>query len=133
MTALDLDLDEHDDPGYLDVVRPIMAGVLRVVAPPDAYVVKVDSWFGERWLGTDRKTLRLPPFVPARVVAVGASGPAGPERVTIDAGSRDGVEVDRTVVAADGLGGFSGGDPGHELETKRWLLENEGALPPALV
>lgn len=37
------------------------------------------------------------------------------------------------VVAADGLGGYSGGEPGHELETKRWLLENEGALPPALV
>lgn len=37
------------------------------------------------------------------------------------------------VVASDGLGGYSGGDPGHELETKRWLLENEGALPPALV
>jgi methylated-DNA-[protein]-cysteine S-methyltransferase len=37
------------------------------------------------------------------------------------------------VVAADGLGGYSGGDPGHELETKRWLLEHEGALPPALV
>lgn len=44
-------------------------------------------------------------LVPARVVAVGASGPAGPERVTIDAGSRDGVEVDRTVVAAEGLVG----------------------------
>jgi methylated-DNA-[protein]-cysteine S-methyltransferase len=37
------------------------------------------------------------------------------------------------VVAAGGLGGFSGGDPGHELATKRWLLENEGALPPVLV
>lgn len=37
------------------------------------------------------------------------------------------------VVAADGLGGFSGGEPGHELETKRWLLEHEGALPPAMV
>ena len=37
------------------------------------------------------------------------------------------------VVAADGLGGFSGGEPGHELATKRWLLENEGALPPVLV
>ena len=37
------------------------------------------------------------------------------------------------VVAADGLGGYSGGEPGRELETKRWLLENEGALPPALV
>ena len=37
------------------------------------------------------------------------------------------------VVASDGHGGYSGGEPGHELETKRWLLENEGALPPALV
>lgn len=44
-------------------------------------------------------------LVPARVVAVGASGPGGPERVTIDAGSRDGVQVDRTVVAAHGLVG----------------------------
>ena len=44
-------------------------------------------------------------LVPARVVAVGATGPAGPERVTIDAGARDGVEVDRTVVAAQGLVG----------------------------
>jgi methylated-DNA-[protein]-cysteine S-methyltransferase len=37
------------------------------------------------------------------------------------------------VVASDGLGGYSGGDPGRHLETKRWLLENEGALPAALV
>jgi rod shape-determining protein MreC len=45
------------------------------------------------------------PVVAARVVAVGAGGPAGPERVTIDAGSRDGIEVDRTVVSVDGLVG----------------------------
>jgi len=37
------------------------------------------------------------------------------------------------VVAADGLGGYSGGERGHELETKRWLLETEGALPSVLV
>lgn len=37
------------------------------------------------------------------------------------------------VVASDGLGGFSGGEPGHELATKRWLLELEGALPPTLL
>lgn len=37
------------------------------------------------------------------------------------------------VVASLGLGGFSGGDPGHELATKRWLLELEGALPPTLL
>jgi methylated-DNA-[protein]-cysteine S-methyltransferase len=36
------------------------------------------------------------------------------------------------VVASNGLGGYSGGEPGRHLETKRWLLENEGALPPAL-
>ncbi len=45
------------------------------------------------------------PLVLARVVAVGAPGPAGPERVTLDVGSRDGVEVDRTVIAAGGLVG----------------------------
>ena len=37
------------------------------------------------------------------------------------------------VVASDGLGGYSGGEPGRELETKRWLLEHERALPPALI
>lgn len=37
------------------------------------------------------------------------------------------------VVAVDGLGGYSGGEPGRELETKRWLLENERALPPSLL
>ena len=36
------------------------------------------------------------------------------------------------VLAADGLGGFSGGERGREHETKIWLLEHEGALPPAL-
>lgn len=37
------------------------------------------------------------------------------------------------VVASDGLGGYSGGEPGQELATKRWLLELEGALPPTLL
>lgn len=36
------------------------------------------------------------------------------------------------VVAHDGLGGYSGGEEGRGLETKRWLLEHEGALPPML-
>lgn len=36
------------------------------------------------------------------------------------------------VVASDGLGGYSGGRRGTALETKRWLLEFEDALPPAL-
>ena len=44
-------------------------------------------------------------LVPARVVAVGAQGAAGPVRVTIDVGTRDGVTADRTVVNAQGLVG----------------------------
>lgn len=44
-------------------------------------------------------------FVPARVVAVGREGAAGPERVTLDAGSRDGVRTDLSVVGVDGLVG----------------------------
>jgi methylated-DNA-[protein]-cysteine S-methyltransferase len=37
------------------------------------------------------------------------------------------------VVASDGLGGYSGGERGRGRETKVWLLEHEGALPPALI
>ena len=33
------------------------------------------------------------------------------------------------VVAADGLGGYSGGDNGQGLETKRWLLDLGGCHP----
>lgn len=44
-------------------------------------------------------------LVPGRVVAVGRQGAAGPERVTIDVGSRDGIGLDQCVVAADGLVG----------------------------
>lgn len=36
------------------------------------------------------------------------------------------------VLSHDGLGGYSGGDRGKGLETKRWLLELEGSLPPML-
>ena len=44
-------------------------------------------------------------FLPARVVGVGRQGAAGPERVTLDLGARDGVKPDLSVVAADGLVG----------------------------
>ena len=44
-------------------------------------------------------------FLAARVVGVGGQGAAGPERVTLDVGSRDGVRAELSVVAADGLVG----------------------------
>lgn len=36
------------------------------------------------------------------------------------------------VVASNGLGGYSGGEKGKELDTKRWLLEFEGNLQQSL-
>jgi len=59
--------------------------------------------------------------VPAR--AIGSIMAANPVPIIIPC---------HRVVASDGLGSYSGGEPGRSLETKRWLLENEGALPPAL-
>lgn len=44
-------------------------------------------------------------LVLARVVAVGAVGPTGPERLTIDVGERDGIGLDQSIVSADGLVG----------------------------
>ncbi|MGE9806985.1 rod shape-determining protein MreC [Janibacter sp. G1551] len=44
-------------------------------------------------------------LLPARVVAVGAVGASGPERVTIDVGSRDGATVGLAVVTDVGLVG----------------------------
>lgn len=43
--------------------------------------------------------------VTARVVAVGSDGASGPDRITLDVGSRDGIEVDQPVVTAVGLVG----------------------------
>ena len=42
-------------------------------------------------------------LVLARVVALGAVGPAGPERLTIDIGSDDGIALDQSVVTGAGL------------------------------
>lgn len=80
MPTLALDLDDNDDIGFVHEVKPIIEGVLRVVEPPELYIVKVDSWFGDKWLGFSNKlvgavgvqyraTLRVPPFVPARVIS----------------------------------------------------------------
>lgn len=43
--------------------------------------------------------------VPARIVGVGAPGPQGLIRITIDVGSRDGITADRTVISSNGLVG----------------------------
>lgn len=68
-----------DDPRYLEWVEAVVSGVEDSFRTDLTFVVKIDNWFGQRWLGFSgklvgalgfRKTkLTLPPFVPSRVVS----------------------------------------------------------------
>ncbi|MGC4093053.1 MAG: hypothetical protein QM756_35230 [Polyangiaceae bacterium] len=79
MGALMLELDESDDIQFVHMIRPVIVGVLKDLTPPQAYVVKVNQWFGPRWLHFSHKALGalrvtsldlcIPPFVPARVIS----------------------------------------------------------------
>jgi len=71
--------EETDDPGYLDWVEATVVGVEEAIHTTRTYVVKIDNWFGKRWLGFSGKALgalgvrknrlTLPPFIPSRVVS----------------------------------------------------------------
>jgi hypothetical protein len=71
--------DEGDDFGYLAWVECMIRSVNRSVPPDRIFVVKIDNWFGRRWLGFSgkatgavgmrKKRLTLPPFIPSRVVS----------------------------------------------------------------
>lgn len=80
-----------DSPEFMRKVRAIATGVARVYLPACLYVVRIDNWFGPRWMqfagkvsvgkhfyaGIHKVTLHVPPFVPDRVVAERVC--AGPE------------------------------------------------------
>jgi rod shape-determining protein MreC len=80
-------------------VAPVRDGVDRAVLHQRAAVGRaLDSLVaGSAGAGHD--------VLPARVVAVGRQGPGGPERVTVDVGSRDGVRPGLGVVSAAGVVG----------------------------
>lgn len=67
-----------DDPSFLAWAEGLIAGAVSLHAPPEVYCVRIDNWFGERWLAfafnmwgagfRSGKKLHVPPFTPARVV-----------------------------------------------------------------
>ena len=104
---------EFDLPLDLPPLEPKTLAVLRVMAETVGYGETITyAELAER-SGTG---------VPAR--AIGSIMGANPVPIIIPC---------HRIVASDGIGGYSGGEPGMGIETKRWLLENEGALPPTLV
>jgi hypothetical protein len=79
---------EGDSAEFVEKARGIAIGVARDYVPARLYVVRIDNWFGPRWMhfaGTDtvgrvgrfpaigvgihRSRLHVPPFVPERVLA----------------------------------------------------------------
>jgi hypothetical protein len=75
-----LDQDGRDDPEFLALIDGIVSGAVTRFRPQRFYAVKIDNWFGRRWLAFSGKPLgalgvwksqylTLPPFIPSRVVA----------------------------------------------------------------
>jgi hypothetical protein len=77
--------DADDSPEFVRLVERLCLGVLNRHAPTEFVLIKIDNWFGSKWLGFSGKTLgavgvwnkphnespasiRIPPFVPNRVI-----------------------------------------------------------------
>jgi hypothetical protein len=68
--------DAHD---FIALVERSVNGILRQNAPLSLVLIKVDNWFGPKWLGFSGKMLgafgiwqpklTIPPFVPNRIVS----------------------------------------------------------------
>src|SRR5882672_4353063 len=74
-----LDEDATDDSKFVKWLDSIIAGAFQELRATQLYVVKVDNWFGKRWLGFSGKSLgaigvakrdlTIPPFIPSRIVS----------------------------------------------------------------
>ena len=78
--------DIDDAPDFVRQVEQVANGVIRLHAPETLVLIKIDNFFGSKWLGFSGKALgaigvwfnpsyhpanivRIPPFVPNRVVS----------------------------------------------------------------
>ena len=86
MSGMKIIVQPDDAPEFVDLVERTLCGILRRYAPPVVILIKIDNWFGSRWLGFAGKFLgaagvtlnvnkgrtsgiRIPPFVPERVLS----------------------------------------------------------------
>jgi hypothetical protein len=71
--------NDADDPTFVEWLDAIIAGVFDQTRPKQLYVLRVDNWFGKKWLGFSgkllgtfgvrKRDLTLPPFIPSRIVS----------------------------------------------------------------
>jgi hypothetical protein len=74
---------QGDSVEFIEKARAIAIGIARDFEPARLYVIRIDNWFGPRWMlfagkftagkhaaiGVHKTRLHVPPFVPHRVVA----------------------------------------------------------------
>ena len=86
--------DQDDAADFIAEVQGLVDGLLRHYAPRTVVLIKIDNFFGSRWLrfsgkalgalGVWKKRLNVPPFVPNRVVSqLTFAGPLYDEAVRI--------------------------------------------------
>ena len=69
---------ESDDKNFVKIVEQILDVGLNLGSPEEVFTVKVDHWFDYKWrsfshktlgaLGVREEPLRIPPFIPDRIV-----------------------------------------------------------------
>jgi len=74
---------EGDAAEFVEIVQSLVMGLVHEQKPKRLYVIRIDNWFGPRWLkfagkftagkhfyaGAHKKHLHVPPFVPSRVIS----------------------------------------------------------------
>jgi len=79
LSELEILIQDDDARGFIAEVEQCIKGILRAYTPSKLILIKIDNWFGSRWLrfsgkalgalGVWRGALTAPPFVPKRVIS----------------------------------------------------------------
>ena len=78
---IEFEISKSDDHEFIDLMRKIIMGNIIVSAQSKVFVVKVDNWFSNKWLGyaggkyhsglfhTPAQDITLPPFSKRRIIS----------------------------------------------------------------
>lgn len=75
---IEIEQSENDDINFIQIVERILNAEIRTTEPKYVFITKVDHWFDFKWrtfshkifgeLGVWREPLRIPPFIPDRII-----------------------------------------------------------------
>ena len=75
---IEIESSKNDDKNFIELVQQILNVGINLGQPEEVFIVKVDHWFDFKWLtfshkilgavGVWNEILRIPPFIPDRIV-----------------------------------------------------------------